>query len=917
MSLRYKPRKNSIRKPKVNPLSDLIGTERKYLDNLKMLLQRVTSPWSSDNLPPPGSEALFQCMEEIYKINQNFYLKLAKLGGDKKSAKDLGDTLINWIDEMEGSYTDYCLEFQQVIGILPEIEGHVALQQALSDISAEINLPVSLGFFTEMPMKRIRYYKRLYSRMLNLTEPGCSDHEILLTANNRIDALIELGKRSGALTQNGKARVLADIPARNSSPPKTSTVIPPVLRNKKKFDSLENHENTFPVVNKESPSVAEQPREDGLKQEDRSNQDSSEPQLTKVWTLSELEKCIDYSRVIDLISREVRNMSVSLLPQNLPFDRRLVLHSDFVMEIPKIQESQGSTRAYINAHIFLLTDLMLICQPIEPEVKRKNPDLEFYLLYPPLSGRHLSVADISDEGEMIEISLLNKETLVLFPADAETKLAWLNELSKIIEFANNPRRTISSFVRNTRLLHGLKKSSSLGTLSRSPSYREAGGQESESPEDQYVTTKSDHKTSTGADFASSPDNTKPVVPHDNRSDSKIISTQIPLETGVPKSGEMMLKIPSKTELLPYGNLTRSNTTSKVGLPVGSNRNRDKKGMRRSSTPEPPRGSGGKYPGDYTPSEIIKDRSHIQERNSDPTFNSPTRELTPITRERSIRSTRSVEKFEEIICRISSRSVDRWGDGRWEPLTVEDDFIAEVKITSANAGCWTILLQQTDQMILNSWIHPGTTIHLDSPTHVSISCDIGQSMEYYRVTCLNPEDAERFFENLNRVKSLSNKNVVMQGILKSRSSSLQKSEVKDTRVSTMRWYPLTRLDSLQSSETEDQEPDFNSEQMMEEKIKVFLQKGYGAWTNLGWGTMNLSVEASQRKRIIINSNKQKAKLIDAILLDDGVERIGKTNIAITLNRIDTTRRIVYMMQLKDEKTAERTFRFMKKIDGQIR
>src|SRR5204863_252955 len=101
------------------------------------------------------------------------------------------------------------------------------------------------------------------------------------------------------------------------------------------------------------------------------------------------------------------------------------------------------------------------------------------------------------------------------------------------------------------------------------------------------------------------------------------------------------------------------------------------------------------------------------------------------------------------------------------------------------------------------------------------------------------------------------------------------------------------------------------QVMESKCRLFLQNDHGVWTNLGWGQMKLFLETpSYRKRITVNSDKQKTKLlIDSIVWEGGVERVGKAGVAITINNTvssipsnTTSNRFIYMLQMKDEKTA---------------
>ncbi|CAG8492588.1 6033_t:CDS:2 [Scutellospora calospora] len=160
MSSQYQ-QKSSDRK-RANPLIDLVETEKQYIADLRCLLQRVTSCWSSEDLPPPELDAMFRVIEEIFKRNKKFYSKLSKLGASPQSAKEIGDVLMAWIDEMEVPYTNYCNQYCQGFDDRRDIEENLILQQVLNDISAETNQPVSLDYFFDVPIKRLHYYKKLY-----------------------------------------------------------------------------------------------------------------------------------------------------------------------------------------------------------------------------------------------------------------------------------------------------------------------------------------------------------------------------------------------------------------------------------------------------------------------------------------------------------------------------------------------------------------------------------------------------------------------------------------------------------------------------------------------------------------------------------------------------------------------------------
>ena len=58
-----------------------------------------------------------------------------------------------------------------------------------------------------------------------------------------------------------------------------------------------------------------------------------------------------------------------------------------------------------------------------------------------------------------------------------------------------------------------------------------------------------------------------------------------------------------------------------------------------------------------------------------------------------------------------------------------------------------------------------------------------------------------------------------------------------------------------------------------------------------------------KQLVVEAdNKEKTMLISTIVLTDGVERVGKTGIAIELSDAGARTGIVYMIQLRNEKSA---------------
>ncbi|CAG8478043.1 27364_t:CDS:10 [Dentiscutata erythropus] len=864
MNSQYR-QKSSDRK-RANPLIDLVETEKKYIGDLKCLLRRVTSCWSSEDLPPPELDILFRAIEEIYKRNKHFYSKLARFGSSPQSAEELGDALMAWVDEMEEPYKNYCQKYRQGFDRRQDIEENLVLQQTLNDISAENNQPVSLDYFFDIPIKRLHYYKKLYMRLFKSTEPGRSDHTILASANERLDQIINIEKqvKESYLKNpiNNTQKLYPTVPSPSPSVEEriVTSIKDPINNSQKLYSnapspSVEEHTVTSikDQVFYSNNSLAQDfefhsPLLERLQQEHIHSKNSpvQDPELhspllerlqqehihspmpqrlhspispirdyeTSIsgyfpevsedpksnWNILDLQHLIDTSKTFDIRTKKPRKVNLVLQPPSLPFKREIVLNDDFVIEVP---EYDSDERFHVRAHLFLLTDLLLICQKIDS--KNQN-NFKFWLMYQPLSGKNLSIRDISyEEGD-------------------NSKDTWFNEISKAIKFASAGavRPHVNTDVRN------------LNSAGSSPLTRSA------SP------------------------NTGVLTPNSSGSLSRS-----------PSSSRLS---PTNLRISPTNSGLSPTSPRKVGLPSRPNQ----------------------YLGPLNGRSQTLDTPHRISDLSSSNSISRSQSLSSLKRSNSISSLYSVASIavmREKIYESPPCQIFYWINGNWKPLTTKDLCIIEVRVTTMNKGCWAILLQKDHRMILNAWIHPNTTIDRNSPTTISISCEMGLNKEFYRISMPTPEETDRFFANLNKVKHLPlehpNNNLLTPppGLLISRSSSLQ---------------------SLQQN-NDGREIEKSIRLAMECRCKLFLQNDHGIWTNLGWGNMKLEIESpSQRKKLVINSEKQNKKLVDAIVREDGVERVGRAGVAITLNNIDlaNNRRIIYMMQVKEEAMAVKAYGIMK-------
>lgn len=89
-----------------------------------------------------------------------------------------------------------------------------------------------------------------------------------------------------------------------------------------------------------------------------------------------------------------------------------------------------------------------------------------------------------------------------------------------------------------------------------------------------------------------------------------------------------------------------------------------------------------------------------------------------------------------------------------------------------------------------------------------------------------------------------------------------------------------------------------------KCKVFLQQQHAQWKSLGSAKLKLyRQDPTNIKQLVVEAeNKEKSVLISTIVLTDGVERVGKTGVAIELSDKGARTGIIYMIQLRNENSA---------------
>ncbi|GAA6005954.1 uncharacterized protein JCM10292_005625 [Rhodotorula paludigena] len=470
-----------------NPLEDLIHTETAYVEDLGLIIKRVAAAWSRSNFPPPALDAMFRAIEAVYRINKTLLAKLLEIGPNPSSPKALGDLLMRWIPDLEPAYTRYAQTLARGYDAFAPVQSNPKLASVLAALPYPSTLPspssspaessaVTLDTLFELPRQRVAYYQRLYAKLLRSTQEGRSDHALLVAANDKLaylERLCDEGARRSILEPSAAAP--AEAP-RRAAPPRLNVDVAAAVGG--------------PVETLQAQAV--QPRSSGESTRNESptssyrssgatNTSTANTSATNGGPLGgtgkegaavrvdDLERRLDTSRTLDIFTMQPRKCKLQMQPPNLPFSRQLRKAGDVAVSfVPSSDSSQRDVR-HPRAMLILLTDLFLICQRISPsEAYHANqPGADLWLLYPPLAGKHLRVRDGQASGEL-EVTIMNKERLTLRPEGGEEQVReWRVALDEAIRFG----ATQGSRVRQDSSMSAASSSGQGGRSPISPTYR--------------------------------------------------------------------------------------------------------------------------------------------------------------------------------------------------------------------------------------------------------------------------------------------------------------------------------------------------------------------------------------------------------------------------------------------------------------
>jgi hypothetical protein len=112
---------------------------------------------------------------------------------------------IRQINELDGPYTTYCERYCTGFDAWEPVRNNTRLPEVLATFSANLPPPTPTASSADpnsqiwtldelflLPMGRLKYFKRLYGRLLKGTQPGRSDHKLLAEAAEKLEKLLAI-----------------------------------------------------------------------------------------------------------------------------------------------------------------------------------------------------------------------------------------------------------------------------------------------------------------------------------------------------------------------------------------------------------------------------------------------------------------------------------------------------------------------------------------------------------------------------------------------------------------------------------------------------------------------------------------------------------------------------------------------------
>lgn len=572
------------------------------------------------------------------------------------------------------------------------------------------------------------------------------------------------------------------------------------------------------------------------------------------------------------------------------------------------------------AHIFILTDLFLITNRMEASEKaemaqrvaREQPNRvgeggpmpEMWLAYPPLAGKHLRVVE-GEQSNVLAVTVMRKETFVIHAESEIERDLIMKSLQECIDFTTSPTsaraRPMISTNTTTSPVETSLSPNSAGPAMRFPN--PLGGPTSPISEHEMSSNISGHMSQlTLGSQDSRWSQEQALPPAANTSRSPIVSTATYPHRGhslqnagvgqpgkafnpgqvisgpgypMPSPGQMM---PSSGGMMPGQHMRPGGRTPGGITPSGITPG----GMAPESI----------TPGSITPGQHMTPRQHMPGQP----MPQPVRPMPP---------TQSRQAFGPGPGGYATPGArSDYGQGPSRSVSVHSSASTQSAMSAQSAPpVPPHHMQMQIPQPMRQVLHPSMPIPQRSATGSLLTGrqDLPPIPPYGR-TPTNYSDHD-----------IPSQHLFINPPPRSRSAEpdgLRRPEMPSAHFSA-----ISQSSSPVQNEDDDLSPPGSPTQEIAQlsgptvisaqmKCKIFLQQAHAQWKSLGHGKLKLYVEKGARslKQLVVENSSGKSMIISTIVLTDGVERVGKTGVAVEISDRGQRTGIIYMIQLRNEQAA---------------
>lgn len=121
--------------------------------------------------------------------------------------------------------------------------------------------------------------------------------------------------------------------------------------------------------------------------------------------ISDLERRLATHRTLDIFTMKPKVVRLQMSPPSLTYTRELRFSMDGVVRFTP--RATGVEVVHSKGHIFLLSDLFLVCERMTAEDRVAEDGADMWLCFPPLSGKVLRVSEVPGQGSYSQMPFVN------------------------------------------------------------------------------------------------------------------------------------------------------------------------------------------------------------------------------------------------------------------------------------------------------------------------------------------------------------------------------------------------------------------------------------------------------------------------------------------------------------------------------